>query len=148
MGKVNVAVTIDAPPEGVWTEVARVERHVDWMTDAVEIMFTSRSRRGEGTSFDCLTKVGPIRLTDHMEVTEWVEGRSIGVRHTGMVTGSGRFTLDDAGAGRTRFSWKEVLRYPVWLGGPVGGVVGDKVMARIWRRNLQNLKALVERNAG
>lgn len=144
MGRVRVSTTIDAPPRRVWDEVGQVERHVRWMADAVEIRFTSRSRSGVGTTFDCETKVGPIRLVDRMEVTEWRAGRAIGVRHVGVVTGVGRFTLRRARGGRTRFTWTERLRYPWWLGGPVGGVVGDRVMAAVWRRNLRTLKALIE----
>jgi len=144
MGKVKVGTTIDASPRQVWDEVRHIDRHVAWMTDAVAIRFTSRSRHGVGTTFDCETKVGPIRLTDRMEVTEWREGRSIGVRHVGVVTGTGRFTLKRARGGRTRFTWEERLTYPRWLGGRVGGVVGDRVMGRIWKRNLRALATIVE----
>lgn len=148
MGRVRVATTIDAPPSQVWAEVEQLERHVAWMADAESITFTSRSRRGAGSTFDCVTRVGPIRLVDRMEVTEWRRGRSIGVRHVGVVTGSGRFTLRRARGGRTRFTWEERLVYPVWLGGRLGGVVGDRIMARVWRANLRRLAALVEPGSG
>ncbi|CAN5696922.1 MAG: SRPBCC family protein [Iamia sp.] len=144
MGKVRVSTTIDAPPRRVWDEVRHLGRHVDWMDDAVAIRFTSHRTTGVGTTFDCDTKVGPVRLTDQMEVTEWRDGKAIGVRHVGMVTGSGRFTLRRARRGRTRFTWEERLTYPLWMGGRVGGVVGDRIMAHIWRKNLTTLKDLVE----
>ena len=144
MGRVKVAITIDAPPRRVWAEVEQVERHVDWMADAVAIRFTSRSHRGVGTAFECDTKVGPIRLTDLMEITEWRPGKVMGVRHVGLVTGTGRFTLRRARRGRTRFTWEERLRYPLWMGGALGGLVGDRIMGQIWRRNLRRLKAQVE----
>jgi uncharacterized protein YndB with AHSA1/START domain len=144
MGKIRVSTTIDAPPARVWDEVRHIERHVDWMADAVAIRFTSPSRKGVGTTFDCDTKVGPIRLTDRMEVTEWVDGKVMGVRHVGLVTGTGRFTLTKARGGRTRFTWAERLTFPWWMGGPVGGVVGGRIMRRIWKRNLAELARLVE----
>lgn len=144
MGRVKVGITIDAPPRRVWAEVERPERHVDWMADAVAIRFTSRSRQGVGTTFECDTKVGPLRLTDEMEITDWRAGKVMGVRHVGLVTGTGRFTLRRARRGRTRFTWEERLRYPWWMGGPVGGVVGDRIMGRIWRGNLRRLKAQIE----
>lgn len=144
MGRVKVGITIDAPPKRVWAEVEPVERHVDWMADAVAIRFTSRSHRGVGTTFECDTKVGPIRLTDVMEITEWRPGKVMGVRHVGIVTGTGRFTLRRARGGRTRFTWEERLRYPRWLGGAVGGVVGDRIMGQVWKRNLRRLKAQIE----
>ena len=40
----------------------------------------------------------------------------MGVRHTGVVTGTGRFTLRKARDGRTRFQWKERLTFPMLAG--------------------------------
>ena len=73
-----------------------------------------------GTAFDCLTKIGPLRLNDAMVITEWAEQEAIGVRHTGLVTGEGRFTLTPAGTDRTEFCWTEELQFPWWMGGPAG----------------------------
>ena len=144
MGRVRVGITIDAPPAEVWRTVEAVERHVEWMADAVAIRFTSRRRRGVGTTFECDTRVGPFTLTDVMEVTEWRDRKVIGVRHVGVVTGTGRFTLRRARGGRTRFTWEERLTYPRHLGGPLGGIVGDRVMRVVWTRNLRRLKHQVE----
>jgi hypothetical protein len=144
MGRIRVSTIIDASPDEVWEEVRHIDRHTDWMADAAEIRFTSTTRAGVGTTFDCLTKVGPLRLTDKMEITEWREGKVMGVRHVGLVTGTGRFTITKAKRGRARFSWEERLRFPWWMGGPVGGVVGGRIMKRIWVRNLRVLKTKVE----
>lgn len=114
------------------------------MDDVVAIRFTSSSTSGTGTTFDCDTKVGPFHLTDRMEITEWSPPRSMGVRHVGIVTGAGRFKLRRARHGRTRFTWDERLRFPLRLGGPIAGVAGRVVLGRVWRRNLANLKELVE----
>ena len=72
---VLVRTEIDASPTEVWRVVSSIADHVVWMDDAVGIEFTSPRTSGVGTTFDCETRVGPIELTDHMEVTEWVEGR-------------------------------------------------------------------------
>jgi hypothetical protein len=144
VGRIKVSTVIDAPRREVWRAVEDISRHVDWMEDAVAIRITSRRSHGVGTTFDCDTKIGPLRLTDQMEITEWSAGRVMGVRHVGLVTGTGRFTLRRARKGRTRFTWDERLTFPWWMGGPFGGVVGGQVLKRVWRRNLANLKALVE----
>jgi hypothetical protein len=141
---IRVSTVIDATPAEVWSVVKRVEHHVDWMHDAVAIRFTSSRTSGVGTTFDCDTRVGPFRLTDQMEITEWKPRRAMGVRHVGMVTGSGKFTLRRAPGGRTRFTWKERLYFPWWMGGPFGAVVGGEVLRLIWARNLKGLKAIVE----
>lgn len=144
MPRIRVATTIDAAPKSVWASIRDIGSHVGWMEDAVAIRFTSDTRDGVGTTFECDTRVGPFRLTDLMEVTEWDERRRMGIRHVGLVTGSGRFTLRRARGGRTRFTWEERLRFPWWMGGPLGGALGAPLLRRIWRRNLRNLKARVE----
>lgn len=149
MSEIRVAIDIDATPARVWQVVEPVENHVDWMHDAVAIRFTGEQTRGVGTEFLCDTKVGPVKLVDRMQITEWAPGEVMGVRHIGLVTGSGRFTLEPIDLGRrTRFVWQEELTFPWWLGGPVGAFIGGKVVLRaIWKRNLRGLKQLVEKSS-
>ena len=150
MGRISVAVEIDAPPDAVWSVVEPIEDHVDWMADAVAIRFTGNSTRGVGTTFECDTRVGPITLVDAMTVTEWEPGRRMGVRHTGIVTGTGVFELEPIDLERrTRFTWTEELHFPWFLGGRLGEMIGGQaVMRLIWRRNLRSLATLVEDRAG
>jgi hypothetical protein len=140
-----VATHIDASPREVWRHLRDIASHVEWMADAEEIRFTSRRRRGVGTTFECVTRVGPVRLVDVMEVTEWDEGRAMGVRHSGVVTGTGRFTLRPRRLRPgTRFTWEERLRFPWWLGGPVGSLAGGPVLRLVWRRNLRRFRRRVQ----
>jgi carbon monoxide dehydrogenase subunit G len=138
-----VAITIAAPPADVWQVIEPIERHVDWMTDAESITFTSAARRGVGTRFDCLTKFGPLRTTDRMRVTEWVPGEVMGIEHEGVVTGNGHFTLV-ARDRNTMFIWAEELTFPWWMGGAVGAFAAAPILRAVWNRNLRNLKRLVE----
>lgn len=149
MAGVVVTVEIDAPVDHVWSVVEPVERHVDWMHDAVAIRFVSEQTRGVGTTFLCDTKIGPIKLVDRMEITEWQAPTVMGVRHVGLVTGSGRFTLASIDLDRrTRFEWAEDLDFPWYFGGRLGEFVGGRfVLSRIWRRNLANLKRICESTA-
>lgn len=141
MAKILVATDIDASPAEVWDDVQHIDRHVEWMHDAETIDFTSSATSGVGTTFDCATRVGPLRLTDKMEITEWEPESVMGVRHVGLVEGAGRFTLTPNTDGSTRFSWEEELRFPWWMGGPLGGIVGGQVLKLIWKRNLKLLAA-------
>jgi hypothetical protein len=144
MAKVVVATTIAAPAEVVWAAVRDVRTHVRWMADAEEITLTGSRAEGVGTTFDCVTRIGPVRLVDRMAITEWVEGAVMGVRHVGVVTGSGRFTLRAHPDGTTTFAWQEELAFPWWLGGRAGGALGAPVLRRVWRANLARLRRLVE----
>lgn len=135
---------IKASPEAVWRELADLPSHVEWMADAETIEFEGDQRRGVGTVFDCATKVGPFRTKDRMEVTRWREGRELGVRHVGWVTGEGVFSLRSRRRGRrTELHWTERLRFPWYLGGPVLGLLAKPVLRRIWRGNLRRLAARV-----
>ncbi|CAB4679897.1 unannotated protein [freshwater metagenome] len=142
---IRVSIDIAAPVQKVWDIVEPIERHIDWMADAVAIRFQTEQTRGTGTKFFCDTKVGPIKLVDVMTITAWEPGKVMGVTHTGVVTGTGEFTLEAIDASNTRFTWTEKLIFPWWLGGPLGAFVGGQiVMKAIWRRNLRKLKKLVE----
>lgn len=114
------------------------------MHDAVAIRFTGEQTSGVGTEFLCDTKVGPFKLVDRMTITEWLPSEAMGVRHTGVVTGEGKFTLR-AIDNRTHFAWEERLRFPWWLGGPFGAAVaGPLVLRPLWKRNLRALKRQIE----
>lgn len=143
MPRIRVETVIDAPPRAVWERLADIPDHVHWMADAAEIRFEGDQRRGVGTTFDCDTRVGPLRTTDRMQVTEWVDGEAIGVEHRGIVRGSGRFHLRPAPRDRTRLIWDEQLRFPRWLGGGLAATVASPVLRRIWQGNLRRFAARV-----
>ncbi len=64
-----------------------IETHVEWMTDAESITFTSEQHRGVGTTFDCLTRSARFHTNDRMIVTEWEPDRVMGIAHRGLVHG-------------------------------------------------------------
>jgi uncharacterized protein YndB with AHSA1/START domain len=141
---VTVSVTIAAPLERVWEAVSDLSSHVEWMADAESIAFRTDQRSGVGTIMEVVTTVGPLRTTDVMEVTEWVERASIGGAHVGVVSGSGRFSLTPTPDG-TLFTWSERLRFPWFFAGPMGAWIARPIFQGIWRRNLARLKAHIER---
>jgi len=143
MSRIRVSTLIKAPRPKVWRAVRDVGSHVRWMHDAETIKITSPQTTGVGTTFVCKTKVGPLRLSDRMEVVEWRERKAMGIRHAGIVTGVGRFTLRPRPGG-TLFTWEERLRFPWWLGGPLTAVFAKPVLRSIWKRNLATLKQMVE----
>lgn len=143
MPGIRTEVTVDAPPDAVWRRLADIADHVSWMADAAAIRFTGDTRTGVGTTFECETRLGPLRTTDVMEVTEWRDAEVMGVRHAGLFTGTGRFVLSPVGADRTRLTWDEDLRFPWWLGGPVGATVTRPILRAVWRGNLRRFAARV-----
>jgi uncharacterized protein YndB with AHSA1/START domain len=141
---IRVRVIIDASRAMTWSMLEDIDSHVAWMADAQSITFTTSQRDGVGTTFDCHTKVGPIRVVDAMTITEWVPGEAMGVDHHGVVRGSGIFRLHGAKHQRTLFSWEERLAFPWWLGGYAGERIAQPLLVHIWRGNLARLKRIVE----
>lgn len=138
--RIHICRDLPAPPARVWADVSRIATHTTWMADAEAIRFRTARHEGVGVTFECRTRVGPLRTTDVMRVTEWEPERVLGIEHRGAVRGVGRFTLEPAGDG-TRFCWEEDLRFPWWMGGGIGAFLARPVLARIWRRNLERLAA-------
>lgn len=141
---VVVSTVIGRTPAQVWADVRDIGSHVTWMQDATEIRFVSDQTEGTGTTFECDTKIGPFSLTDVMEITSWEDERRMGVRHVGLVEGTGEFTLSAAGSGSTEFRWEEDLTFPWYFGGPIGAFLARPVLRFVWKRNLARLKTQIE----
>jgi uncharacterized protein YndB with AHSA1/START domain len=133
--RIRVRRVLKADVPLVWDALTDIASHVEWMADARGIRFVSPQREGVGTAFDCDTQVGPLRLTDRMEVTEWDPQRAMTVRHVGLVTGEGRFSLRPHRKG-TELTWEEELRFPWWL----PSIPAALVLKQIWRGNLRRLE--------
>ena len=144
MAAVIVDIEIAAPVQRVWSELADIASHDQWMTDAESIVFTSDQRSGVGTTIEVETRVGPLRTLDRMRFVEWVDGESMTVRHEGLVAGTGTFRLESAGDDRTKVTWREELDFPIHFGGSLGAAVARPIFRRIWSANLDRLKARVE----
>jgi carbon monoxide dehydrogenase subunit G len=138
-----ISVLIQSPIDAVWTAISDLASHDQWMADAESIEFAAATTAGVGTRLTVVTRIGPLRTVDMLEVTEWIERRLIAVKHTGTVTGVGRFELTPV-AGETRLTWRENLSFPLRWGGPVAGWLARPLLWWIWRGNLRRLKSLVE----
>ncbi|MDP6894577.1 MAG: SRPBCC family protein [Acidimicrobiales bacterium] len=143
---IRIFQEIEAPPEVVWNAISNIQTHVNWMADASKIRITSEQTQGVGTTFDCDTKVGPLRTTDKMQVTEWVPNQILSISHKGFVEGKGSFILEKPSEGRTLFVWEENLDFPIFLGGKITEFFAKPVLKKIWRGNLYKLKQLVEKS--
>ena len=143
--RIKVSTIINKPLEVVWDEVKIMKNHVNWMQDAAKIDFLSVNESGIDTKMKVLTKVGPFSLNDIITVTKWEEMNSIGVVHEGIVTGEGAFYLSENDDNSTTFEWIEELKAPYYLGGPIAEFFGGFVLKFIWKKNLMNLKNLLEK---
>lgn len=141
MDAIQVAVIVNAPIDRVWADAAMIERHVDWMADAHSIDFLTDQHEGTGTRISVETRFGPLRTTDVMEFTAWEPPQRMEVRHRGLFTGAGEFILEEINEHSTKFTWREDIRFPWFLGGPVGATAARPILTAVWRRNLNRFRA-------
>lgn len=140
MPSITISVSIPHPVAVVWDELRHIDRHVEWMNDAVALTFVTDQREGRGTSFHCKTRIGPFVTDDVMTITRWEEASAMGVEHKGLIKGEGTFFLHDDGD-TTTVVWREELRFPWYLGGSLAALAAAPVLSFIWRRNLANFAA-------
>jgi carbon monoxide dehydrogenase subunit G len=144
MAEVTTQIVIAAAPEKVWNHLSDLGSHAEWMADAESVRFLTGRTSGIGTRMEVATRLGPFRTMDVMDVVGWEEGRRIVVRHRGAVAGTGSFTLEPEGEGRSRVIWHEILDLPWRLGGRVGGLAAAPLLRWVWGRNLRRLKRQIE----
>lgn len=140
MSHIKVSQMVTQPVDVVWQAIADLASHVKWMKDAVSLEFLTDRASGVGTTMEVATRVGPLRTIDVIEVTDWMEGSHIDVKHKGLITGRGRLAVMSA-EDRTIVTWTEDLRFPWWTGGPVAAWVAKPVLASLWKGNLRRLEA-------
>jgi len=138
--EITVSVDVDAPVETVWGEVTDWESQGEWMLGtAVKVT------RGDGTSVGselaATTGVGPLGVTDTMEIVGWDPPHRATVRHTGrVVRGSGVFTVlerrTDDGREASTFVWSEQLDLPLGALGALGWPVVKPAFAWGVKRSL------------
>ncbi len=143
MTTIQISTQINVSPEILWEELRHIDRHVNWMNDAVAITFLSPSAEGVGTKFSCLTKIGPFKTTDIMTITQWEDSRTMGVEHVGLVKGSGTFQIVPHREGST-ITWQESLTFPWWMLGSFGSLAASPILRVIWKKNLKNLNEIIE----
>ena len=80
------------------------------------ITFVSPATQGVGTTYDCVTKIGPLRTTDRMEIVEWDPPHALGVRAQRRRTR--RRTVSPSRPSRRAhvFTWSEDLTLPWYFG--------------------------------
>ena len=138
-------VEIATTKEVLWSYLIDFEDQPRWMKDAVEIRVKSRSDKIVGTIFETLTKVGPFKTMDVMQVVDVIEHQMIEIKHKGLIGGRGFFEVHDFTPGNCLFYWIEELTFPWHLGGPIVEQFAGVILRKIFQRDLNNLRDLVNR---
>ncbi len=119
--EISVSAPVSAPASRAFTALTDWARQSSWIL-ATDVRPVGPQRRGVGDRFEAFTGLrtpwADIGFLDTMVVTEWLEGRSVTVAHTGrVVRGSGTFAVTPRSSGSCDVSLTENLDIP---GGRVG----------------------------
>jgi uncharacterized protein YndB with AHSA1/START domain len=140
---VVASTEIRRPAETVWPYLVDWERLDQWMREASEFRVTSEAREGVGVEAEATVRIAGISTRDRIRVTRWEPPWILEIAHLGWVTGTGYMELSPAEVG-CRLFWREQL-VPPW--GPVGRLgmrMLRPLMRREFRRDLDELRELVE----
>jgi len=119
--ELTVPVDVAAPPDAVWGKVTDWERQGDWMLGTRVRTLGEGDGRRLGATLEAVTGLGPLGVTDRMEIVEWTPPRRCVVRHLGrVVRGDGVFEVVPLGADRARVLWSELLDLPLGRLGALG----------------------------
>lgn len=119
--ELTVPVDVAAPAEAVWRAVTDWEGQGDWMLGTRVAVVSEGDGRRLGARLSAVTGMGPLGVTDTMEIVEWDPPKRCVVRHTGkVVRGDGVFEVAELGAERARFLWSELLDLPLGVLGRIG----------------------------
>lgn len=123
MTRVELTIPVDVavPAETVWRKVTDWAGQGEWMLGTRVRPTSGGGGRRLGATLEAVTGVGPLAVTDRMEVVEWTPPRRCVVRHLGpVVRGEGVFEVSPLGAECSRFSWSELLDLPLGRLGALG----------------------------
>ena len=132
MRHLRASIAIDAPPQAVWDLYADVERSVDWVPFAEEILYVS-GPAGLGQVYRERTRLGGISDVAEWTVIEWDPPRRQVQRSTGKGMDS-RLVIVVEGNGAGTMARQEVIldsRAP----GPIGWL-HERIFGIVARRGI------------
>lgn len=140
---ITISVDVDAPIEATWAAVTDWERQGEWMLGTA-VRVTGGDGVSVGSELSATTGVGPLGVTDTMEIVGWDPPHRATVRHTGrVVRGSGVFAVTERAGGST-FHWEERLDLPLGVLGALGWPVVAPAFRAGLRLSLNRLARSIE----
>lgn len=137
-------VEIPRPPETVWPYLVDWERLHLWMHEASDFRVVGDRREGVGVEAEATVRIAGIATRDRIRVTRWEPPTVLEIAHLGWVTGTGYMELAPTDRGSGLF-WRESLQPPWGLVGRIGMRAFAPMMRRIFQRDLELLRELVQR---
>jgi uncharacterized protein YndB with AHSA1/START domain len=140
----TIDVRIPRPPDVVWPYLVDWERLGRWMREAGDFRVATAAREGVGVEAEATVRIAGITTRDRVRVTRWEPPAVLGLTHLGWVKGTGYMELSPTEEGSHLF-WREELAPPWGMLGWLGMRIMGPLIRRTFRRDLELLRTLVER---
>ena len=145
---IHTEIEVPTDRQATWDILVDLQLQPEWMKDALSIEKLTDGPVGVGTIMRVPTQILFLRTTDHMEVTEFEPLQKWSVKHVGLVTGEGTFTLHDrAGTPGTVVHWDERLSAPLGALGRLGMTLFRPALRHQFHSDLVRFKKLCENAA-
>lgn len=141
---ITTSVDIRGAPQVVWPYLVDWERLDRWMIEADSFRLVGDRREGVGVEAQARVRIAGITTHDRIRVVRWEPPWVLEMEHLGWVRGRGYIELTPAKEGGTTLFWREELVPPWGFVGRLGMRLLSGRMRRIFRRDLELLRRLVE----
>lgn len=143
--RIEVKISVQAPPEAVWELVSDPMRVCELMAGVTRWDVEGEHDRGLGARYRVLMQVGSAPVGGLVEIVEWDEGRDIAWSSVTGVDHRGRWRLRRRPDGGTDLT----LRMSYGAPGGLLGLLADRFSAPMVRANLrrtvENVRAEAEK---
>ena len=146
MGHITVSVEIDAPVEAVFAYVDDYRNTTKYMKDLLRWDPVGDKNHGKGAKFELAKKAGPKTLTGVVEITSWVENKTIAwISREGLYQkGSWSFSHK---AGVTTATYDMEYDFGGGIAGKVLAKVAEPIVRSDIEKSVEQMGAIVEKQA-
>lgn len=147
MHEIKRSATMEISREAAFAYLDDYRNVPDWMFGISTFEPRTDTTSGLGSVYAAAMQIGPKTLRSVVEVTDWVEGRSLTLTSVDGISNSSTWTFADEGAGITRLD--VVFRYslPGGIGGKLLGAVVEPVVGQAIRYTESTLRAKLAASA-
>ncbi|MCW2513736.1 MAG: cyclase/dehydrase [Mycobacterium sp.] len=142
--RVERELVVTADRRDVWALVSDPARYPDFMPNLERWENVTDGLVDTGSRFTVHWKIGAAPVGGVIELVEFDEARDLAWISITGVSQRGRFRLRDAGAGRTKVTFRLSYQSPGGLLGLVADRIAARQVGRTLTASLKNLRSIVE----
>lgn len=145
MGHITIDMTINAPVATVFAYVDDYRNTTKYMKDLVKWQPTGKVTHGKGAQFDVGMKAGPTTLTSVVDITTWMENRTIAWHSNEGFRQDGRWAFAPKGDRATSVTFDMEYEFGGGIAGKLLGRAAEPIVRGNLQRSVETLKLHTEK---